>query len=108
MKKVILTLAVAMLFSATYATAATTVTNSNVKGFNSTLKVNLVAQKNTEENAWAACAAHQAGDKQYATTSAYGGLSYMTVIPGTGNCTAAPAAPSTPTDSAIPSGYTSM
>ncbi|HEY6837794.1 MAG TPA: hypothetical protein VI389_03545 [Geobacteraceae bacterium] len=107
MKKVILTLAVAMLF-ASQAYAATTVTITNVKGFNQTLKVNISAQKNTDFNAWAACTAHQAGDKQYATTSAYGGLSYLVVTPGTSNCTAAPTAPTTPTDSTIPSGYTSM
>lgn len=109
MKKIIPILAAALMISATSALAATTVTIANVKGFNKTNKVNTTAVKNAAENAWSACSAHNAGDKEYATSSAYGGLAYKTVTPGTANCTISPAAPGTPTDSAIPgSGYTAM
>lgn len=108
MKKIIVILAAALMLSATSALAATTVTISAVKGFNKTNKVNTAAVKNSNENAWSACSAHNAGDKEYATTSAYGGLAYKTVTPASTNCTASPSAPSTPTDSAMPSGYTAM
>lgn len=108
MKKIIPILAAALMISATSALAATTVTIANVKGFNKTNKVNTTAVKNTAENAWAACSAHHAGDKEYATTSAYGGLAYKTITPASTNCSSAPSAPNTPTDSAMPSNYTAM
>jgi len=108
MKKIVLALALAMLYASSASAAATTVTLTTVKGFNKTNKVTVSAQKNSLYNAWAAASAHEGGDKEYATTSAYGGLAYKTVNPGTSNGTAPPAAPATPTDSTKPSGFTEM
>lgn len=108
MKKIVLALALAMLYASSASAAATTVTLTNVKGFNKTNKVNVSAQKNSLYNAWAAASAHEGGDKQYATTSAYGGLAYSTVDPGSSNGTTPPAAPATPTDSTKPANYTAM
>lgn len=107
MKKIVLALALAMLYASS-ASAATTVTLTNVKGFNKTNKVTVTAVKNDLFNAWAAASAHEGGDKEYATTSAYGGLAYKTVNPGSTNGTAAPSAPATPTDSTKPDGFTEM
>ena len=111
MKKTIVILAVAMLMSAGGALAMTSSSApfpAGLKGFNPTLKVNGYYIGNTDLNAWAAVTAHQAGDKEYWSSSAYGGVAYKTVTPGTGNGTAATGAPSTPTDSTLASGYTSM
>ncbi len=104
-------LALLLAASATPA-LATAPDPSQLKGFNKTKNVTVVYQKGCTSstastmNCWASASSHAAGDKQYATTSAFGGLGFQTVTPGA--TLTAPSAPSTPTDSACPSGYTSM
>ncbi|HEX2975967.1 MAG TPA: hypothetical protein VHO68_08515, partial [Bacteroidales bacterium] len=114
MKKIIITLAAAMLY-ATTAFAGVGATNTDVKtmagslkGFNPTKNVNLYFQENAEFTTWNAVSAHSQGDKEFSTTSAFGGIASKTVTPGSTNGTASIAAPTTPTDSTTPSGYTAM
>lgn len=109
--KLIIILAAAMALSATSALAMGTssaAAPAGLKGFNKTNKVNVYYIGNTDLNAWASVTAHEGGDKEYWTSSAYGGVAYKTVTPGTGNGTVATGAPATPTDSTLASGYTSM
>lgn len=109
MKKVVVILAVALFF-ASNATAGS-LTASQAPGFNPTKNVrNDYASSATVSggpvNVFALSANHQSGDREFATTSAFGGIAFKTINPG-----AAPTAPSTPgspTDSAVPSGYTNM
>jgi hypothetical protein len=111
MKKMIVILAVAMVMSAASAFAISTTSAaapSNLKGFNKTNKVNVYYLGNAASTAWASVSAHEAGDKEYWTSSAYGGVAFKTVTPGSTNGTTATGAPSTPTDSSLASGYTSM
>lgn len=108
MKKVIALLAFTMLSSTAY---AATVDQTVLKGFNRTKNVTLIANNDMTNNVatvWSVCSAHTQGDKEFVTTSAFGGVASKTVVPGTTNCSAAPAVPNTPTDSAVPSGYTTM
>jgi hypothetical protein len=60
----------------------------------------------TPSDRWSGASGHSAGDKNYATSSGYGGMAQKVVAPG--DAVVAPAAPGTSTDSAVPSGYTSM
>jgi hypothetical protein len=108
MKKVIVMLAIAMLSSNAYATA---VVVDNVKGFNKTKNVNLTAENNgtSAPTTWSLISAHGQGDKEFWTSSAFGGLASKTVVPGTSNGTAVPTGvPATPTDSTVAGGYTTM
>lgn len=108
MKKIIVLLAFVMLSATAY---AGTVDQALLKGFNKTKNVTLTASNDMANNVatvWAAASAHSQGDKEFATTSAFGGVASKTVVPGTTNGTAAPSAPQTPTDSTTPSGYTAM
>ena len=114
MKKTIAILAFAML-CATSSFAGVGATNTNVtqvlgtlKGFNSTKNVNLYFQENAAFSTWAAASAHNQGDKQFATTSAFGGIASKTVTPSNTNGTTSFTAPASPTDSTSPSGYTTM
>ena len=114
MKRTIAILAFAMLY-ATSAFAGVGATNTqasavvgSLKGFNSTKNVNLSFQENAAFSTWAAAAAHTQGDKEFATTSAFGGIASKTVNPSSTNGTTSFTAPNTPTDSATPSGYTAM
>jgi len=110
-KKTVVILAIVMAFSAAKSfaltTTATQATNT-LKGFNPTNKVKVYYVGNSSSNAWAAVSAHEGGDKEYWTSSAFGGLAYKTVTPGTSNGTNPTGAPSTPTDSSVPSSYTTM
>lgn len=111
MKKMIVIIAIAMALSAANAFAISTSSATapvGLKGFNPTLKVNTYYIGNASSNAWAAVSAHQAGDKEFWTSSAYGGVAYKTVTPDPTNGTNATGAPATPTDSTLASGYTSM
>jgi hypothetical protein len=104
-KIVILTVALGMLFTTAYG-ADHTVDNSVVKGFHATNGVTLKGVVNGAGDAWATLAVHSKGDKEYGTTSAFGGLYYKTVDPG--STAGTPAAPATSTDSTVPSGYTTL
>lgn len=111
MKKMIVILAMAMALSATSAFAMSTSSATapiGLKGFNKTNKVNVSYIGNAALNAWAAVSAHEAGDKEYWTSSAYGGVAYKTVVPSSTNGGTAVGAPATPTDSTLNSNYTSM
>ncbi len=115
MKKVIITLAAAMLYAST-AFAGVGATNTNVtsvagslKGFNPTKNVSLYFQENAEFTTWGAVSAHSQGDKEFVTSSAFGGIASKVVTPGSTNGTSSPTAPTTPTDSTVPgTGYTAM
>lgn len=107
-------LALLIAASATPA-VATTPDPAVLKGFNSTKNVSVVYNTGctatatgggTTYNCWGAASSHSAGDKQYATTSAFGGIGFVVVTPGAS--LTAPSAPSTPTDSTIPSGFSAM
>lgn len=104
-KIVILTVALGMLFTTAYG-ADHEVNNSVVKGFHGTNGVTLKGYVNAGGDAWATLAKHAKGDKEYGTTSAFGGLYYKTVAPS--DSVGTPSAPSTSTDSSVPSGYTTM
>jgi hypothetical protein len=109
MKKMIVLLAFALTVMATQAFADTAMVLTNLKGFNKTNKITVTGNKNTSLDAWSAASAHEAGDKEFATSSAYGGIVFKIVNPGATNGTSAPAAPSTSTDSSVPAGgYTTM
>jgi len=108
MKKIVLALALSIMYASLASATDVTITPANIKGFNRTNKVNVAVAKNGDGNAWGAASAHEAGDKEYATTSAFGGLSYKTVTPSSTNGKSAPSAPQTPTDSAVPTNYTAM
>jgi hypothetical protein len=107
MKKMIVLLALALSALATQAFAAA-VDLSVLNAFHQSNKVNITAEKNSSVDAWAAISAHQAGDKEYWTSSAFGGIAFKTVTPGSSNGTAAPTAPSTSTDSTVDTSYTTM
>ena len=100
---VLLAFALTLLASQAFADSAL---GTTVKGFNASNKVTVMGNKNANGDAWTAAASHSAGDKQFVTTSAWGGIGFITVTPGT--TLTAPTAPATPTDSTIPSGYTTM
>lgn len=111
MKKMIVILAMTMALPAASAFAIGTTSASapaGLKGFNKTNKVNVSYIGNSDSNAWAAVSAHEGGDKEYWTSSAYGGVAFKSVTPGSSNGGTATGAPSTPTDSSLASGYTSM
>jgi hypothetical protein len=106
MKKMIVLLALALSALATQAFAAMDL--SVLNAFHQSNKVNITAVKNSTFDAWGAVAAHQAGDKEYWTSSAFGGIAFKTVTPGTSNGTATTDIPQTSTDSTVPSAYTTM
>jgi len=110
-KKMIVILALAAL--ALSAASAFAISNSSalvptIAGFNPTNKVKAAYIGNAAGTAWAAVAAHAAGDKEYWTSSAFGGIAYKTVTPGDTNGGTATDAPSTPTDSTVAGGYTTL
>jgi hypothetical protein len=114
MKKTIAILAVTMLWAAnSFAGVGASNTDSktmagSLKGFNSTKNVNLYFQENAAFTTWNAVSAHTQGDKEFSTTSAFGGIASKTVNPSSTNGTTSIAAPSSPTDSTTPAGYTAM
>jgi len=129
MKKLVFIVAVSLLYAAnasaigapgnapvgtTDTDATVTTTLAVLKGFNPTKNVNLHFKENTPSNnvttTWAAVSAHSQGDKEFVTSSAFGGIAFKVVTPGATNGTTAPTAPATPTDSSIPGGsaYTKM
>ena len=112
MKKIIILLAVALLYTQSHMASAASTANATapttLKGFNATKDVNLRYGTNSLVNAWSAASAHYQGDREYATTSAFGGIAFKTVSPGSTNGTVSPSAPNSPTDSTVPSGYTKM
>ncbi len=101
-----------LLIAASATSAFATAPPETLKGFNKTKNVTTDYQNGCTSttagtmNCWAAASGHSAGDKDYATTSAFGGLGYVSVTPGA--TVTAPSAPNTPTDSACPANYTSM
>src|SRR6185369_6622750 len=112
MKKIIVILALAMM-SSEYASAAVVVaTGSTAKGFNPTKNVEVryndlvVGGVNT---AYGMCSQHKQGDKVFASTSAFGGVMYMTTTLGAMLATP-PVTPATPTNSTMggASGWTLM
>ena len=110
MKKIIVILAMTMALPAVNAFALTgsSAATPNVGGFNRTNKVHTAYIGNAALNAWAAVAAHEAGDKEYWTSSAFGGIAFKTVTPGASNGTTATDPPATPTDSTVAGAYTTM
>jgi len=126
MKKLVFIVAVSLLYAAnasaigpgnpvgtTDTDATVTTTLSVLKGFNPTKNVNLHFKENAASNnvttTWASVSAHAQGDKEFVTSSAFGGIAFKVVTPGATNGTTAPTAPATPTDSSVPgSGYTKM
>ena len=112
MKKIIVILAMALALPAATAFAAMTTSSQaapTVGGFNPTNKVSTAYIGNTAGSAWAAVSGHAAGDKEYWTSSAFGGIAAKSVTVGAGGAADnATGAPSSPTDSAVPSAYTTM
>ena len=103
-KKISITFAI-MLF-ATSAYAGTP--SSNLKGFAQSKNVTIDYAKAPANctngcDRWAANSQHSSADKNYFTSSAFGGLAIRTVLPGSTQPTAT--APNTSTDSAIASGW---
>jgi hypothetical protein len=103
MKKVIITLTLLAFASTAFAAAP----SSSLQGFKASKNVTTDYQNGgSPADRWAGASGHSAGDKNYATTSAFGGMAQKTVTPGA--TVAAPAAPGSSTDSAVPSTYSSM
>ena len=102
MRKMIVLVAAAMTLLASQA-FATNADLTKCGGFHPSTGVTTVATLNGTVDAWGAVAAHVKGDKQYATTSAWGGIAWTTVPVGTVP-TAADTVPNTSTDSTAPSG----
>ena len=111
MKKLIVILALAMM--STNATAAVvTATGATAKGFNPTKNVSViydVLTVNGVNTAYGNASQHLQGDKVFASSSAFGGIMYMTTTPGS-MISAPPYVPTTPTDSTMTgaSGWTLM
>jgi hypothetical protein len=113
MKRVIVLIAYAMSVTSAFGAAAVNqIDLTLVKGFNGTKNVNCKASNNMSGSVattWAANSAHTQGDKQFWTSSAFGGIASKTVVPGTTNASIAPTTvPNTPTDSTVDSAYTTM
>ena len=110
MKKIIVILALAMALPAVnaFAIGTSSALAPVVGGFNKTNKVTTAYIGNSTGTAWAAVSAHEAGDKEYWTSSAFGGIAYKTVTPGSSNGNTAASPPATPTDSTVAGGYTTM
>lgn len=109
-KKMIVILALALALSAAnaFAISSSSALVPTISGFNPTNKVKAAYIGNAAGSAWGAVAAHAAGDKEYWTSSAFGGIAYKTVVPGDSNGGTATGAPNTPTDSTVASGYTTL
>lgn len=105
-KTVIVTIALAMFAVNAY---AVTGTPAGIQGFNKSKNVEVDYRVKADNSTYGAGSKHQQGDKIYGGTSA---SAYIWMKSGTaGSVIAAddaPAAPSTPSDSAIPSGWTKM
>lgn len=104
MRKYIIVSIAAMMY-APQAFAAAPATDGSLKGFNATKNVTInytlgcSPATGTGSQCWGAASSHMSGDKQFWSSSAYGGLAFQTVTPG--SSISAPTAPATPTDSAI-------
>ena len=115
MRKTMLALLIVAFAAPAFAVTTNSAPNTTLlKGFNATKNVatmyttGCTATVNglTTDNCWGASAGHASGDKNYATTSAFGGVAQKPVTPA--DTVAAPSAPQSPTDSTVPSGYTAM
>lgn len=102
MKKLIALIALALALPAANAFAADAAAPA-VSGFNPTNKVTTRWDKNGNIS-WAAIAYHSAGDKQYWTSSAFGGIAWK----AKDTTPAASGAPGSATDSTVVTGYTTM
>lgn len=106
MKKIMFSLLV-VAFAAPAFAATDAAPPSTLQGFNATKNVTVkYTTGGSPADRFSAASGHSAGDKNYATTSAFGGIAQKTVTVGA--TVAAPSAPGSSTDSAVPSGYTSM
>lgn len=80
---------------------------ATLQGFNATKNVTIDYDLQCTNNCWIGASGHSSGDKNFATSSAFGGIAQKTVVPGTD--VAAPTnTMETPTDSTLDTSWTKM
>lgn len=108
MKKCLIVLLTATFFATSaMATSISPLTGANAPGFNPTKSVTVAYSSAATggaslPNVFSMGSAHAAGDRQFNTTSVYGGLTFVAITPGT--TPTAPSTPASPTDSSAPTG----
>lgn len=101
MKKLIAILAVSLLCSSVAVAG-----EISVSGFNPTKNVKSAYSSGASQTTYIIGTAHASGDRLFRTTSAYGGITYEVITPlgASGSISSLGSAPSSPTDSAKPTG----